>query len=476
MNRTICLASLIMVASAGLAQDGWKRPDTIKATVTERMQSMPERTFTITKKGSQTQVLTSAPISGELEGTPRVEVSSEKGVYTWIEGKPELSMRLFWPTTVGMAEALATPAFSRGDLEFHLKGIEKTLDKRVLPGKEEAIAGRMCLVLNVLDRPDSVNKDYQKLWIDKETGLTMKQEDYFGGVLTFTREISSIDLRTKADAAMFAPSANSVVIRGVVSPRSLINGANLRGADAFKNDIAGINAKTLATQANWASAFDPTSPFGYAQTSFRQIARSQMMMSQGQNSQDPRAQQQQRQRANRLAQQAERRVFMQSQGGETVVIAVQGQPADLPPGAQFETTFTVDAGGGQIINMTGLAGDLDFFPAPPNSQQGGSAANNNSANTKPILLASSDMLDPKTGDTVNFVQAHNGGVEGKYAMFVLGQPKEVKSQALSECKSYSATVPYSLNVITWRKGDVRYGLSSTNLTVDQLVAIASKIK
>jgi hypothetical protein len=108
--------------------------------------------------------------------------------------------------------------------------------------------------------------------------------------------------------------------------------------------------------------------------------------------------------------------------------------------------------------------------------ENGSGQQNQTDQNKPTLTAKSDFVDPKTGETVTFCQTKNGSPLGAYAFFILGQPKPMKSNALSECNAYEASVPYKMNVITWRKGEVRYSLGSTSLSVDELIAIAAKVK
>lgn len=471
MKSTLTTVLLLLVGGTALSQDGWKRPDTVTASVTERMGTGPERSFTVVKKGNRLRLLTSRAVMGSLDGIARIETISSEGIYTWLENKPAVAMQLFLPSSLDAVDALSTPAFSRADLEFHLKGIEKALNRRVLPGKEETRAGRMCLVLNVLDRPDSMNEDYQKLWIDKETGLTMRQEDYFGGALTYVREVTSIELRTKADDSIFGHAKDAVIIRGVASPDTLLNFSNLKDTAGFKKDIEGVNAAAKPAT-RWATTFDVLTPFAYAQTHYREISVSSLQFQDtGNNSR--------RSRQNQLT---------NSRDQIRQILGVQSERATLNAaviGAEMQ--IVMDDGTGRREFIISRSGDeVAVSDAPggqtgrPGSSRGGPGSSRGGATTgtdaPPILSARSDFVDPATGHTVTFVQTRNGNAEGLYSMFVLGTPKPVTSTAISEGKVYSIRSAVPMTLLTWRKGDVRYALSSTSLSETQLLELAAKVK
>src|SRR5688572_7678427 len=243
MKRTIpILLSLVAVATAS-AQGGWKNPAYVTATLSEKFEEIAAREMTVTKKGDNYSYRTSNEIDGMLGGVERVEIAGPNGFYTWLPGKPELALRLWAPTSMDVFDYLAKPKFSRADLEVYLEGIEKALGKKVLVGKTEKIAERDCLVITILDTPGS-SDDYQRLWIDRETGIAMKLVDVFKGKTQYEREVKSISFATPSADVLFAPKEGAKVLSGIVLPTTLLNAGNLSNAEAFQRDISVVNQKS----------------------------------------------------------------------------------------------------------------------------------------------------------------------------------------------------------------------------------------
>ncbi|MCH8273481.1 MAG: hypothetical protein IH851_01665 [Armatimonadetes bacterium] len=462
MQHRISVIALVLASAGVAAQGGWKLPDTVTATITERYADRPERTIQVMSKGGGLLLHTYQAINGQLEGVPRMEAISRDGIFTWVEGSPGIALQLFAPTSFVAFEYLARPRFSRADLEFNLKGIEKALGKRVMVGKFEEVAGRECLVLTVMDRPDSMSTDYQKVWIDRETGIAMRQQDYFGGKLTYEREITSIDYRTRAATGAFRPQEGAVVIRGIVSPQTLLRLPNGRPHAEFKSDIAGVNAQAEGRATMWASAFNSSRPFRYAQTSYRKVQGKPILIAGFEGSSNRRSNQfadTSQQYMMLLSEQPTRVMEWRTDGDRTI----RGQIAISASGDRREFVVIRDAEG----NIR--------FQGPPGSGAGGTGAGQGGEGTT-SLVAKSDFVDPKSGDTLTFVQVYGGPAEMALGPIVLGAPTVVKDQRLSGALAYRVTLPFEMNVLIWRKNEVSYALISTRLSLEELKSIAGSIK
>ncbi|MBA3726738.1 MAG: hypothetical protein H0W86_09870 [Armatimonadetes bacterium] len=456
MKRIAFVSIAVLAGVAASAQDGWKNPKAVSATIVERYAEQPEKKIDLAHNAGAISYRTSAGIEGQLEGIPRIETAGTKGVLTWIEGKPDVGMQLFAPTSYDVGEFLERPGFSRADLEFNLQGIEKTLSRKVLVGKSEAVAGRDCLVLKVLERPDS-SADYQQLWIDRETGITMKQQDYFAGKRTYEREITSIEFKTSDS---FTPSPTMKVLRGVVAPITLLQVGRLSNAERFVADIAKINSSGSA----WASPFTAPEGYGYAQTLSRQVRRQQVALggSQNSNNQQTAAQREEERRRDRRENRLRNRRF-RSQDGDMFEI-------ELATEASLATTVAVHAtpDGERIVTFGGTAADGKVLTA------GGAPGGTTGDQVFPF--AKSDFVDPSTGHTLSLLQINGAEIEPFIDMLILGTPKMNPDNRLANSKLYSVDKPAKITAVTWTVGQVRYALISTGLPTDKLLPIAATVK
>jgi outer membrane lipoprotein-sorting protein len=447
MRSLIVLAGALLLAAAH-AQGGWKTPDVIQATVVE-MDGSTTRTLEVTQAGRNLAYDTTAEVDGELGGVLRTEVIGPKGVYTWLKGKPEFALALVMPTSFEVFDFLARPRFSRADLEFNLRGIEAALGKKVIVGKTEVIAGRECLTISVPDRPDSARTDYQKLWVDRETGITMKLEDYFGGALKYSREITKVLFPDSVEGILFAPPPHAVVIRGLVGASALLRMPTLRDEAALRDDIARILDRAQSSVAQWLKAPPSVPGMGYSQTTYRE-AKSYSVAWAGAGSQ---------RRENQWASgQAPRQIMIQSADGEARVVTIQ-----------------IDRGeGGQVAMFRSESGDLIVRRGGEEGQ--GEAGGESASRATLGFVVQTDWVDPKTGHTATLFQVVDRKVESVLSRLLLGSPSPVSDQRISTAQFYEVTVPFKCSVLTWKVGNVSYALVSTVMSRQQMIDFAAKIK
>src|SRR5688572_28014303 len=383
-KQLLIVMSMAMAAAACAQGGGWKNPAYVTASISERFEQSAVREMTVTKKGETYSYRTSNEIDGMLGGVERVEIAGPNGFYTWLPGKPELALRLWAPTSMDVFDYLAKPKFSRADLEVYLEGIEKALGKKVLVGKTEKIAERDCLVITILDTPGS-SDDYQRLWIDRETGIAMKLVDVVKGKTQYEREVKSISFATPSADVLFAPKEGAKVLSGIVLPTTLLNAGNLSNAEAFQRDISVVNQKSGS---QWAGATAEISSFGYAGSNYRQIRRDRFQV--GPERVDPREaarQRRQQQRGNQIAQRAR---FVSQNGGEVQTFEIR-----------IAAEEAVATSNGQMVITTGLPPTLAGEAGLAGSGQAGTGSDDK---TTVYPMVQSDFVDPKTGDTLTLLQ------------------------------------------------------------------------
>ena len=457
MKKQILIVMSIAMAAAACAQGGgWKNPAYVSATISERFEQSAAREMTVTKKGDTYSYRTTNEIDGMLGGVERVEVAGPNGFYTWLPNRPEIVLRLWAPTSHDVFDYLAKPNFSRADLEVYVEGIEKALGKKVLVGKSEKIAERDCLVLTILDKPGS-SEDYQRLWIDRETGLAMKLMDVAKGVVSYEREVKSIAFTPPADV-LFAPKEGAKVLSGIILPTTLLNVGTLSGAEAFQRDISVVNQKSGTP---WAGATAELSSFGYAGSNFRQIRRDRFQV--GPERVDPREaarQRRQQQRGNQIAQRAR---FVSQNGGEM-------QTIELRFAATEDVIATRD--GNVIVSTAALPPTLGAEGAVPG--QAGTGANADGSIVYPMVQ--SDFVDAKTGDTLTLLQIDKRDLKPWLLQLGLDEGVVVPNEGAGNARFHVSTGPVKVNVLTWQVNQSRLALVSTNLSKEQLVDIAQKIQ
>ncbi|MEW5884108.1 MAG: hypothetical protein AB1725_07785 [Armatimonadota bacterium] len=447
--KTLSVLAGALVVSLAHAQGGWKNPDVIQATVVETVGSTT-RTLEVIQAGDNLAYDTTAEVDGELGGVPRTEVIGPKGIFTWLKGKPEYALALVMPTSFEVFEALARPRFSRADLEFNLRGIEDALGKKVIVGKTEKIAGRECLTLTVPDRPDSTRTDYQKLWVDRETGITMKVEDYFSGNLKYAREITKISFPNSAQGVLFAPASDAVVIRGVVGASALLRMPSLRDEAALRSDFARILDRAQSSVAQWLKAPPSVQGMGYSQTTYREAKSYSVGWGDGGG----------QRRDNQWASgQPARQIMIQSGDGEARVVTIQ-----------------IDRGGdgGQVAMFRSEAGDLVVRRGGEAGQ--GDTRGEGGSNSTIGFVVQSDWVDPKTGHTATLFQVVDRRVESVLSRLLLGSPSPIADQRISTAQVYEVDVPFKCSVLTWKVGNVSYALVSTGMSRQQMVDFAATVK
>ncbi len=451
--RSITLLALSILAASAFAQDGWKRPDTVFATFKEVDGTTHDYKLAKTSDGLVIETTRSA--NGALGGVSRIESISKSGVYTWLTGKLQVALQLPNTTIPGITEFLAVPRFSRADLEFNLDGIQKSLGKAVRAGKTEDIAGRKCLVLTILDRPDSATTDFQRLWVDVETGLSLKVEDYFGGKLTYSREVTDIAFNDIPEGFPTTHATNATIIRGAVSPETLLKMPSARSHDELKADLANLG-RPKDSEDSWTTVIPELPPLRYAQTSYREQT---LRMSSSDSS---------NRRQNAIADPQSgtgtvlSEVVTLSGGGEGRIMSISAIRLDSNArDAVYQ--FTTDSSGNTLV----MRGE-------ESSGAGSTGQDARIGQPTIIPVAKSDFVDPKSGHTLTFVQVKGRPADQLIGPYLLGTPAPI--QGLESGRSYAAKGDVDLTIVAWKKGEIHYAIASTQLPLARMVEIAKSVK
>lgn len=452
MKKSLVAMTLLAAVAVASAQGGWKNPAYITATISERADEGAARELTVTKKGDSFSYLTTNEIDGMLGGTERVEVASPQGFYTWLRGHPEMVLRLWSPTSLDVFDYLAQPKFSRADLEVYLEGIEKALGKKVLVGKSEQIAGRDCLVLTILDQPGS-SSDYQRLWIDRETGIAMKLMDVSKGKTDYEREVKSISFAAPGKDVLFAPMEGAKILQGIILPTTLVNAFNPKPSSGLGADIANVNKQSKQP---WAGAGE-IAGYGYTGTQFRQVRKDTFQVRPDRI--DPR-EEARRRRAERRGNQIARRAFFSSNG--------EAQTVEIRLAAGSDLSSAVILTEGQQLNE----------PPTTASSTSTGGQNTGSGSEKSVVypMVQSDFVDPATGATLTLLQIENRDLKPWLAPLGLSNGETVANQSAGNAVYYSVDWPVKVNVLTWQVGQTRMALVATNLSKDALLELAGKIQ
>jgi hypothetical protein len=454
---------VILAFVSAAAQGGWKKPEAVYAEVNEWKEDF-SRTFRVYSHSGVLRVSTTVGVNGAIDGMQRIESISSNGVFTWLEDKPGVAMQLLTPTSWEPLEFLAVPRFSRADLEFHLAGIERALGKKVLAGAQETIAGRDCLVLTILDRPNSINQDFQKLWIDRETGIALRIEEFFRGQRIYFREVTSIAFMNEPPGVDMLPRPEAIMVRGPVSANALLRIPTPRPASEFAEEIARFNASTKADEKNWLLAPAISNPFGYVQSSYREpVVMAQSSQRVNQNEQSRRE----------PVSLFDAPSIITGPAGGSAQFVVSVSRSDDGGGREIQVQAEINGERRELILRQGEEGrGLTFPPIGGQPQR--------SQSSEPVAVrmyvAKSDFVDPKTGKTLALVQAQGVAPENYLDGILLTRSSNFEDARFPSAKIYFVEIPYEALVLTWQKGKVRYAIAATGLTESELADIAARVK
>src|SRR5437763_1223378 len=162
--------SLALAFAANVPPSGWAEVESVRATGIERIADGDDRRFTVARLHNNFIVGCAREIQGHLGGLLRVEVGSERGIYTWLASSPRYALQLISSSAPEYAETLAPVRFNKTDLTSRKVAIQRKIGKRLEDRGSGTVCARPCIVVAFSDRTPLV----QSLWVDEETGMALR--------------------------------------------------------------------------------------------------------------------------------------------------------------------------------------------------------------------------------------------------------------------------------------------------------------
>jgi hypothetical protein len=456
----------------------------VTASGAERVFERQEQKFSISRQGEKTLLRTLRNVGGALAGEERAELRSPQGIYTWLVAQPGWTLQLLLPSSeqVGFLEA---PRFRLSDLRTNLPAVERALGGKITLGRRETFAGRPCQTLLVTNARTGRQ---QGIWLDIETGLILRHVDMVNGQKDYERWFTQFDPKASLPAATFQLPPDAKTIRGIPDAGILLHAAKRR-SEQYHNDMSQTRQKTALGGGHWIYRLPEISGFEYTHTVHRE-------------------------RVGSLSKEALAKRASTNWNNNTVSLNFSDFMLDNIPvltelpvlGRLFVNTSEVQgnlSGEGENMIVLGAQVQEGFRSASPNitfSARG--RVIDRIARTEPVswiatplrdpstlpklfqeerqagadAMVQSDFLDPKTGDTVSFLQLRHRGIASLFPGLELPNPTILNSKVRGRVQAYTLASPFPLNLITWQNEDGVYILASTRLTPKELLALAEQAR
>lgn len=446
----------------------------------ERIFERQEQQFTLMRQGENLLLRTNRNVHGALAGEERSELAVREGIFTWLAAQPAWTLQLLAPSSEQM-RYLDPPRFQISDLRNNRPAVERALGGKVTVGKREKFGKRDCITLLVTH---SQTGRQQGFWVDLETGLILRHVDMVNGLKDYERWFTQFTPQTSLPAENFQIPTGSQVIRGVPDAGILRHAAKPRDANAYREDVSQIRQKTVLGAGNWLYTLPDIPGFAYTHTvhqervgtfSKEQLARrASLYRNQGVFSAIPYLSD--IPVVGRFytggATQPAPWVFTGQEGGNAIALALGDNVLTTAPNAPVQgiRVFTSDRllteGTGSAISLKFLSPTLD----PATRKRLLEEEKQMGADSR----VQSDFLDPKTGDTLSFLQLRHRGIASLFPGLALPEPSVLTSKERGRVLVYALTQPFALNLISWQTGEGSYVLASTRLTPKELLALAEK--
>jgi|GEM_PF-4730830 len=457
----------IALAAALLQATDWTKPTSLYLNGTELFGGGAGKGFMLEVEGTKTFVITNRGI-GSWPGTgSRAEISTGKGIFTWMND--EVGSRVLALPTASQRDV---PVWS-SPVRFSKDAIQKGEVKDWKLTGSEKLAGRDCFVVTSLTPP------IQKLWIDKETGVTLRQQDSdTAGSVFYERNAIEARFGLQIPAQRFEVPVNCFTIWGVPDPSILVAKSLDRPYKDYAKDLEAVKKKSKLLPESWLQQVPEIPGFAYAQT-----------------------------------------VFHEKQGKPVATIwptnrlgAPEIEPGGLPAGWTMDASVNDD--GNLLLNFGSPEGGNPRVLIKLPDDQGGTSKFNitmqsdsgettslsysafygadgalvitpgfdvNEARTrreqrrldlsKANVVVQSDFVDA-TGQTVSFIQIRGRDWKGALLWPRLPEPANVDFGPLAKAKSYAITGSFPLKMLVWDYNATTYILASSTLDLDKLLDVA----
>jgi hypothetical protein len=427
------MVAISVISLAIAAQTAaWKPVTSLHAFGEERLAGGSKRSFEVHIKDGIVAVDTSQAIDGKLSGVPRREVRSSDGTYTWLNGQPGWALQRAISSAGEYTSMFTPPAFSPADLRKGPVWLERQFGVKVKIDRPEKVAGRFCEVLRFTERSASV----KTIWIDQETGLTLRTQEATGDQVFAERTVT--DLRFDEQSQVVAKPGDARIIRGIPSGGVLQYVDQGRSAKEYQADLDTVRKSTKLGNGSWIKKLPEIPGFDYALSEWHESLGSLA--------------------ANKPAQGTEQATVSgdvtfvigsaQTSGERVAVVSklVEMQAAELA------------IAGSKVALFMNIESAI-----PPEETAAGANA-----------FVQSDFIDRKTGDTVSFLQLRNSSLGAATKGVRLPQPLPEKDKQLGEIRVYEVVRPFKMTIVHWGTPGGQYALVSTRHSAKELIDLARK--
>ena len=219
----------------------------------------------------------------------------------------------------------------------------------------------------------------------------------------------------------------------------------------------------------WATSLDVKEPFGYITSNFREFT----MRSFQQLLQQQQTQQQAQSRGNLLGSGiSEVPMHFITEGGQATVSVTTTDDG----GRRFQVITESGTERREFVVARDSSGQIRFENPGSQGQRDGGTPDQQKDLDKNVFMVKSDFVDPKSGNTFTLLQVYGTEPEPYLGNIILGQPTPYQDSRLSQVKTYTVQFPFTINVLVWRIGEMRYAIAATGLDFKQIADLAVQIK
>jgi hypothetical protein len=400
----------------------------------EQFGQNPPSPFTLLRSGKEYVFECTRGHDGFLKGELRTEVGTAAGYYTWLDADPAFTLRLPYPTAPEFVDSTFPCRYTPDSVLRSPEDLGRALGRTVQKVGEGPVADREAAALLFADSTPLS----QSVWVDKLSGMTLRQVDRINGNIVYRREFDSVETNVPLAETAFGLPKGTIVIRGVVTPDILL--AAWHGVSrSLADDLATMKAQSIQDVS--VSLLSVPIPQGYdyggtlayedgAGKVFPEYANpltpkfplfGDVPFNWIDNPLPP----------NRRDLLRDKSLSSRGEAPKTIPLAYQGPDGRVVP----------------LVKTPSVA--------PPAE-----------------AVSYSQFLNRRTGDTISLFQLRGPALSDVLAGFALIDKKNIAGSGTG-MTSYRIKYPCAVNIIEWHNGSCDYALTATGLDMETLERMAN---
>src|SRR5262249_30587701 len=198
----------------------------------ERVAGGRERPFEVSRSHGKLQFTTQRGLDGSLIGEKRSEANIAAGVFTWLTDRTGWALQLAEPSMPEYNSIVQPSRFSKAALLEARQSIERTLGKKITQFKTGTLRDRTCFEVTVGDPSTPTN--YQKIWIDAESGIVLQRVDASNRTVDYQYSLDAFKPDSGEPKDAYSVPNGATVIRGFVHPEILKHAGDKATVEDYK--------------------------------------------------------------------------------------------------------------------------------------------------------------------------------------------------------------------------------------------------